>query len=55
MVDIEGLQNKAFKFTIEWVVNSEYVFAEGLEEYLDKLRETGSAEIINAELVDKTP
>ncbi len=54
MTDIEGLQGKAFRFTIEWVVNSEYVFDEGIEDSLDKLRETGSVLVKTVDLIDKS-
>lgn len=53
MVDIEGLQNKAFRFQIEWIVDSEYILEEGIEDYLDKLRENGSAVVKSVDLIDK--
>ncbi len=53
MTEIEGLENKAFRFQIEWIVNSEYILEEGIEDYLEKLRETGHAVVKSVDLIDK--
>lgn len=51
-MEIEGLEGKAFELTIKWVVDARYVFEDEALQYLEYLREIGSAEIIETKLVE---
>lgn len=50
---IEGLEQKDLEFTIKWVVEVCDVFEEGIEDYLERLREIGLAEITSVALIDR--
>ena len=50
---IPALESKEFVIKIEWVVDIEDLLSEGTESVLDRLRENGSAEIIDIQLRNK--
>ena len=53
MKEIEGLKQKEFVITIEWLVDCNILLEEGTENTLEELRGIGSADIIDIKLRDK--
>ena len=52
-MNIEGLDKKEFVIAVRWVVDANYMISDGIEQYLENLREIGSAEVTDIELRDK--
>ena len=49
----EGMDNKQFVITIEWIMNAEDLLSGGTDDELDILNESGYAEITDIKLRDK--